>query len=189
MTPTPNWREGLPLLLTTSVVLRELRRSDAEALVRVARSADVARYAPPQPTRVDEFEDYINAAWRLRGEGRAAIFAVVPKDALEPAGLFELRSLQPGFVRAELGVVLEPLLWDGPVFDDGLRLVCEFAFATVGVRRIEIRSVVSHSRANAALARLGVQREAVLREAFPRGNIFEDQCLWSIVHGLDRLAD
>jgi ribosomal-protein-alanine N-acetyltransferase len=187
--PSPlNWREGLPLLVTPRVVLRELRRSDAAALWRITSAADVARYCWPPPPSVDAFEAYIAQAWRDRSDGRYAAFAVVPRDQPEPTGLFELRSTQPGFLRAELGLLFEPASWTNGVVDDGVRLMCAFAFNTIGVRRLEIRVSVEDARCSATLARLGAQKEAVLRSAFVHKGQYEDQHLWSVVLHLDALA-
>jgi len=183
-----NWRDGLPLFVTPRVVLRELRRADAAALWRVARSPRVARYTWPAPPNVDAFESFITWAWQERTAGKYACFASVPSDHTEPVGVFELRSMQPEFYRAELGLLVDPAIWDGGVFDDGMRLVCEFAFKTAGVHRIEIRSVVADAACNAALDRMGARREAVLRGAFLHGGRFEDQYLWSVVKGLDSLG-
>jgi len=176
------------LLVTPRVVLRELRRSDAASLWRVSRSPEVARDSWPGPPTVDAFEAFISRAWRGRAEGKYACFASVSSNQPEPTGLFELRSLQPSFFRAELGLLVDAPMWENGVFEDAMRLVCGFAFRTVGARRVEIRVSVAHARCNAALERLGVQKEAVLRAAFPQGGQFEDQYLWSLVSGLDPLA-
>src|SRR5829696_8789374 len=90
-----NWREGLPLLVTPRVVLREVRRSDAADLLRLARAPEVARYSWPAPTTVDKVEAFITRAWRDRAEGKYACFVLVPRDQTGPAGMLELRSLQP----------------------------------------------------------------------------------------------
>lgn len=182
-----DWREGLPLLVTSRVVLRELRRSDATPLWRVAQLPDVARHAWPAPATVDGFESFITYAWRERANGKYACFAVVPRDRTEPAGVFELRSLQRGFFRTELGLLLDPPLWGGGAFEDGMRLVSEFCFMTVGVQRIEIRTSVSNAPCNAALERMGVRQEALLRSAFVHQGRFEDEYLWALVKGIDRL--
>ena len=183
-----NWREGLPLLVSPRVVLRELRRSDAAALWQVARLPGVARYSWPAPPTVDAFEAFIAQAWRDRTDGKSASFALVLRDQTEPSGVFELRSLQPNFVRAELSVMIDPSLWDNGTSEDGIRLVCQFGFTTIGVHRIEVRSVFRHTQYNAALEKLGLKKEAILRAAFAHDGHFEDQFLWAIVKGLDPLA-
>lgn len=184
-----DWRQGLPLIVTSRVVLRELRHADAPALSALARAPEVSRFSPwPGPSSVDAFEAFVTRAWRERTTGRYACFAVVPSGHTEPAGLIELRSLQPKFYRAEVVPFLGPEIWQDGTCDDVLRLVCEFAFGTVGVQRIEIRTPVAHEASSAAMSRLGVQQEAVLRASFRHDRRFEDQYLWAVVRGLDALA-
>ena len=184
----PNWSEGLPLLVTPRVVLRELRRADAAALWRLTNAPDVAEYLWPGPPTVEAFEKFISFAWRERTGGKYACFAVVPWDQAEPAGILELRSLQPKFYRAELGLLLDPAMWDNGVFGDAMRLMCGFAFDTIGTQRIEVRSHVADARCNSALETLGLQKEATLRAAYVCNGRTADQYLWSVVRGLDRLA-
>lgn len=174
--------------MSPRVVLRELRRADGAALWRLSKVPGVTEFAWPGPPTVEAFEKFISFAWNERTDGKYACFAVVPWDQPEPAGLLELRSLQPNFYRAELGLLIDPAMWDNGVFDDAMRLMCGFTFGTIGTRRIEIRSHVDDARGNAALQRLGLQKEATLRAAYVCKERTADQYLWSVVRGLDRLA-
>ncbi len=183
-----DWREGLPLMVTPRVVLRELRRSDAPALCRVARSPEVARHSWPAPPTVEEFERFIEWSWAERAAGRYTCFGVVPRDSITAAGIFELRPLQPGFFRAELGYFIDKPLWGTGVFHDGARLMVDFAFNAVGVHRIEVRASVENARSNAALQKIGAHKEGLLRAAFVHDGQYEDQYLWSFVNGLDRVS-
>lgn len=110
---------------------------------------------------------------------------IVPHGHAEVAGLFELRPLQPGFFRVELGVVLDPEWWGTGLFSDGARLICDFAFGVLGVHRIEARASIENLRGNAALRKIGARKEGRLRAAFLSEGRYVDQYLWSIVNGLD----
>lgn len=175
-------------MVTPRVVLRELRRSDAPALCRVARSPEVARHSWPAPPTVEAFERFIEWSWAERAAGRYTCFGVVPRDSITAAGIFELRPLQPGFFRAELGYFIDKPLWGTGVFHDGARLMVDFAFNAVGVHRIEVRASVANARSNAALQKIGAHKEGLLRAAFVHDGEYEDQYLWSFVNGLDRVT-
>ena len=183
-----DWREGLPLMVGTGAMLRELRRGDAPALLRLAQSPDVARHTWPAPDNVEAFERFIESTRSRRAAGTYTCFAVVPTGQSAPAGLFELRSAQPGFFRGELAFFIDRPLWGTGVFHEAARLVCDFAFNAVGVHRIECRSEVDNGRANRALEKFGAVKEGRLRASFVRDGQIVDQYLWSIVNGLDRLA-
>ena len=182
-----DWREGLPIMVTPRLLLRELRRADAPALHRLSQSPEIARHTWPAPATLDAIERFIEWSRAKRAEGGYAGFAVVPTGARAIAGLFQLRSLQPGFFRAEFSFFLDPSLWGTGAFTDAARLVCEFAFTAVGVHRIEARAEVDNDRANGALEKLGATKEGRLRNSFVRDGQVMDQYLWSIVEGLDPL--
>jgi RimJ/RimL family protein N-acetyltransferase len=64
---------------------------------------------------------------------------------------------------------------------DSARLLLEFAFGTLGVRRVEARAVGVDGRANGSLLKLGARREGLLREGFRNGDVIHDQVMWSLL--------
>ena len=179
------WRVGLPVLANSRIVVRELRLTDAAPLHRVARCPEVARYTWPAPSAIDAFERFIEWTWAERAAGRYIGFAIVPRDAADAVGLFELRQMQPGFFRAELGFFMDPAVSGIGLFTEAAQLVLDFAFRVVGIHRIEARATVDNIRSNRALRRLGARQEGLLRAAFVCDGKLVDQQLWAIVRGLD----
>jgi RimJ/RimL family protein N-acetyltransferase len=180
-TASADWREGLPDLAGEGLTLRELRPSDAAALFAVMGSAEVRRYTWAPPPNASAFEQFIEWARAERATGKYVCYGIVPNGETHAAGVFELRQLQPGFLRGELGFVMDPRLWGGGTFVEGARLVLDFAFQVVKVHRIEARAATDNSRGNAALRKLGAHREGRLRAAFWRDEQYVDQYLWSIL--------
>ncbi|MDH4066425.1 MAG: GNAT family N-acetyltransferase, partial [Acidobacteriota bacterium] len=70
--------------------------------------------------------------------------------------------------------------WGTGLFVAGARAVLDFAFAVMGIRRLEARSAVPNGRGNGALRKLGATREAVLRQSFERHGERLDQALWTL---------
>src|SRR6266581_4205365 len=109
--PDIYWRDALPNLVNARVCLRELRREDAASLLRIVQTPQVARYTWPPPATIEGFERFIEWTWSERAAGKYICFGIVPAGCGDAIGLFELRQLQPGFWRAELGFFLDPALW------------------------------------------------------------------------------
>jgi ribosomal-protein-alanine N-acetyltransferase len=175
------WRRGLPTLCGSLVVLRELRMSDAEALLAAMSTEDVARFISPPPTTIEGFEKFIAWAHRERAVGRYLSFAVVARGDDRPIGLFQIRSLEPDFGCSEWGFALAVEYWGTGLFVDAARLAIDFAFDVVGAHRLEARVALTNGRGNAALKKLGATREGVLRRSLLRNGEFLDQALWTIV--------
>ena len=183
--PQVAWRAGLPILANDRVLLRELRISDAASLYRVTRCPEVARYSWPAPPAVEAFERFIEWTWAERAAGKYIGFGIVPPGATDALGLFELRQMQPGFFRGELGFFTDPAVWSTGLFSEAARLMLDFSFRVVGVHRIEARATVDNLRSNMALRRLGARKEGTLRAAFISEGKYVDQHLWAIVGGLE----
>src|ERR1700752_1584868 len=96
-----DWRQVLPVLSNGVLTLRELRMSDAEALLELLTTEEVSRFISPPPTTVDGFERFIAWAQRQRAAGSYVCFAVTRRGCHTEIGIFQVRDLGRGFASAE----------------------------------------------------------------------------------------
>jgi RimJ/RimL family protein N-acetyltransferase len=176
-----DWRATLPVLAGPRVTLRDLRTSDAPALLQLLTTEEVTRFISPPPTTVEGFERFIVWANAQRAAGHYLCFAVVPHGGETAVGIIQVRQLEPGFGIAEWGFALGQPFWGTGLFVEAAELVLAFTFDIVGVHRLEARAAVVNGRGNGALQKLGARREAVLRKSFSRNGRDLDQALWSIL--------
>jgi len=176
-----DWRQQLPVLTGSMVILRELRPSDAPSLFALLTTEEVSRFISPPPTTVDGFERFIAWTHRQRTAGSYACFAVTMRGDDTAIGIFQLRELEPGFGTAEWGFAIGSAFWGTGVFQDGAALVIRFAFETVGVHRLEARAAVRNGRGQGALRKMGAVQEGVLRKSFLKNGEYLDQTLWTIL--------
>ena len=182
MPPAPaDWRAGLPDLRGERLLLRELRPSDAASLFKELDHPDVRRFMWTPPPNVAAFERFIDWSYTERAEGKYICYGIVPQGEEHAVGVFELRQIQPGFFRGELGFVMAPRLWGTGAFSEGAGLLLDFGFTVVKIHRVEARAAVDNDRGNAALQKMGAQREGRLKAAFVRDGVYIDQFLWAIV--------
>jgi ribosomal-protein-alanine N-acetyltransferase len=176
-----DWRQGLPTLGGGQVVLRELRASDAPSLFALLTTEEVSRFISPPPSTVEGFERFIAWTLRQRAAGTYACFAVTVRGFDTAIGIFQVQDIRTGFVSAEWGFAIGSAFWGTGVFQDGAKLVVDFAFETLGVRRLEARAAVSNGRGNAALQKVGAVAECVLRKSFHHRGEYLDQMLYAIL--------
>jgi RimJ/RimL family protein N-acetyltransferase len=176
-----NWRQGLPTLSGNLTTLRELRSTDAPALLAAMSGDEVARFISPPPATVEGFEKFIAWTHRERAAGRYICFAIVPHGSELPIGLFQIRSLDADFGSSEWGFALAVEYWGTGIFTEGAELVVDFAFEMLGCYRLEARASVRNGRGNGALRKLGAVQEGVLRRSFLRNGEYMDQALWTIL--------
>ena len=176
-----DWQQRLPVLAGGGVLLRQLKQSDAAPLFMQLTTEEVARFITPPPTTVAGFEQFIAWAIDRQRHGKVAFFAVTVRGNDAPVGLFQVRSLDGNFATAEWGFAIGAAYWGTGLFPQGASLTLEFAFETLGVERLEARSMAANARGNAALRKTGAMSEGVLRKSFEKGGRRHDQVLWAIL--------
>jgi RimJ/RimL family protein N-acetyltransferase len=178
--PAGDWRQALPELRGALVTLREPRLSDAAALWSMLASTEVSRFMAAPPASIEGFERFI--AWTLaeRAAGNHVCFVVVPHGMEQPIGIFQIRRLDATFETAEWGFALGSDFWSRGVYADAAAMVIEFAFASIGARRLEARAAVANARGNGALRKMGATREAVVFGGLEKDGQRLDQALWTI---------
>jgi RimJ/RimL family protein N-acetyltransferase len=178
---TSDWRLQLPVLAGNGVALRQLRHSDAASLFALLTTEEVARFITPPPTTIAGFEQFI--AWALcrQRQGKVAFFGVTLRGSDTAVGLFQVRAQESGFATAEWGFAIGSSHWGTGLFAQGASLILDFSFQTLGVARLEARSMVGNGRGNGALRKIGATAEGVLRKSFEKGGRRHDQYLWSIL--------
>jgi [ribosomal protein S5]-alanine N-acetyltransferase len=176
-----DWQFGLPIIRGENATLREVQASDAEALLAMLTTEEVAEFVSPLPNTVDGFCGFIAEARHERTLGSSFCFAVVPEGYEYAMGLFQVRQLEPGFGSAEWGFAIGSPFWGSGLFAASAKAVIDFSFGVVGVHRLEARSISSNARGNAALRKIGALQEGILRRSFQRNGRYFDQILWSIV--------
>jgi ribosomal-protein-alanine N-acetyltransferase len=176
-----DWRAGLPVLTGGTIVLRDLRASDAASLCALLTTAEVARFISPPPTNVEGFERFIAWTHRQRAAGTYACFAVTLKGFDTAIGIFQIRDISRGFDTAEWGFAIGSQFWGTGVFEHGATLVLQFAFETIGVRRLEARAALRNGRGQGALLKLGAVQEGILRHSFEKNGSYLDQALFAIL--------
>jgi ribosomal-protein-alanine N-acetyltransferase len=175
------WHFELPALVSENVTLREVKASDAPALLAMLTSEEVAEFVSPLPRTVEGFQDFIAEAQHERTRGNSFCFGIVPEGYDDAMGLFQVRQLDAGFGTAEWGFAIGSPFWGRGVFMQGAKAIIDFAFGVVRVNRLEARSIASNGRANGALRKIGAVQESTLRRSFYRDGRYFDQILWSLL--------
>ncbi|PYR39650.1 MAG: hypothetical protein DMF93_13385 [Acidobacteria bacterium] len=182
-----DWQRALPVLAAGRVVLRELRADDAPSLCALLTTEEVSRFISPPPTTVEGFERFIAWTHRQRAAGAYACYAVTLRGRDTAIGIFQIRRLDATFELAEWGFAIGSTFWGTGLFRESARLMLDFAFDVIGVRRLEARAALPNGRGNGALRKIGAVQECVLRRSFARAGVRFDQALYAIVD-VDRAA-
>jgi ribosomal-protein-alanine N-acetyltransferase len=176
-----DWRESLPILQGDVVTLRELQCGDAAALQLHMNNPAALEYVSPPPSSLAGLERFIAWSHEARRAGQHLTYGVVPAKQADVVGLVQIWPVEPDFSTAEWGFVIGASCWGKGIFPAAARLMLQFAFDTLGVERLEARSVGADDRVNRVLRKLGATQEGTLRSGFRARGAVMDHVMWSIL--------
>ncbi|NOT46069.1 MAG: GNAT family N-acetyltransferase [Acidobacteria bacterium] len=174
------WRQPLPDLHGSRACVRELVLEDAPSLYEHLSSPAVTRHLPPPPNGVLGFERFVRWAQDRRSTGTTVCVGIAPDRARAAVGFEQLHPLDHLGERAEWGFALGEAFWGGGVFAEAAALLLDYAFDTLGVRRLEARVGADNARAAGALRKMGAQCDGRLGRVESGGGPAGHDELWSL---------
>ena len=173
----------MPRLFTERLVLRPFVVSDGPEVERLAGSQRVAdtTLTIPHPYPIGGGATLIAThadAWQ-RGVGVAlAICSREPADAL--LGAISLQIAQ-AHRHGELGYWIAVDQWGNGYATEAARALTAYAFAELGLHRVQGRHFTRNAPSGRVLQKLGMQLEGIHRDACLRWSRFEDVAAYAIV--------
>ena len=179
-------RIDMPVLRTGRISIEPFRAGDEDALLAGSADPLVAQFAGlgwSGLTRAD-LRRMIEERWpALREEGRAAISALRDAETGAVLGYLPLFDLNWVERRAEIGYWLMPSSRGRGVATEAVAAVVAWAFADLGLLRVQGVVDVANVASQRVLERAGFEREGVLRSfKFLGDGTRGDAVLFSRVH-------
>ena len=173
--------DQLPTLVAPRVALRWLTEGDAGALYGVFSDPKVMRYWSTLPmtdiAQARKLIADIHEGFRTRRLFQWGVHHVEADRIIGTCTLFSINEAQG---RGEIGYALGHDFWGHGYINEALTALADFAFGTLGMRRLEADVDPSNARSMRALERLGFRREGLLRERWKINGELQD----SVVLGL-----
>ena len=152
-----------PSLQGRHVRLVPLSAAHAAPLFEVARDAQLFRYMPVRIADLAAMQAYIAQAQAEQAAGRTIPFAIELSDG-SLVGSTRFCAIEPAHARAEIGWTwLSAHVQRTAVNTECKRLLLEYAFDTLKLNRIELKTDSRNQVSRAAIARLGATEEGRFR--------------------------
>lgn len=170
-----------PTLETSRLVLRPYEPSDAPDVERLAGEWAVADTTQniPHPYPRGGAAHWIATHADTWASGEGANFAIVERESVAFVGAVGMR-IEAINASAELGYWVGVPYWNHGYASEAARAVVAFAFE-LGLHRIQARHLVRNPASGRVMQKIGMQHEAVLREAARKWGRFEDVAMYAIL--------
>lgn len=173
------------LLQTERLVLRALMIKDAISLRDLANNPVICRSRVWFP--VPGYWSKGFAKWWIRdaaeryAAGTGAEFGIRLKGREELLGVIGFADRSADHASTELGFVLDPRYWGKGYATEAAAMVVCYGFITLKLNRIYAEYRVSNPASARVLAKLGMQREGLMRQCAKKGKGFEDMVLMAVL--------
>jgi N-acetyltransferase len=172
-----------PTLAGRHVVLRPLAADDGPAIAAAAADGEQTRHFFANVGSLGDPETYIAAQFRERDYGRSMPFVATLPGSGKVVGTTRFIRMNPGHRRVEIGgTFYAASVQRTGVNTEAKRLLLGYAFETMGVNVVEIRTDHFNRRSQAAIERIGAKRDGILRshQIMPDGRV-RDTVVYSII--------
>ena len=174
---------ALPVLLTARLRLRPVRETDRASHFRLHADADTARFLYNEPLTLDTQEAHFAArsTTRFPGDTEWGSLVIETRDDERFLGemAFHLASITHSQV--EVGYVLTHEARGHGYATEATTALIAFAFDVVGAHRVSGRLDARNERSARVLERVGMKREAHLREnEFVKGE-WTDEVVYGVL--------
>jgi RimJ/RimL family protein N-acetyltransferase len=155
--------DPLPLPLRTERLwLRRVTGDDAAALHAYRSLPEVARYVPFAPMSLADVRSALAERWTAGGSG--PLIGIERADSGELIGDLSLWPARPEHRGGEIGWLLHPDHGGRGLATEAAHAALGLAFGALGLHRVVARVDARNLASLRLCARLGMRREAVLRE-------------------------
>jgi len=178
-------KQKFPVLETERLVLRQLEKSDAPALVALLHDEAVSRWLfgnLEQVTLKDE-QNYVRAMRKQFEKGQRVDWIICDKTTGAPMGNIGIsRSpMERMHNKASAGFMLGRAYWGRGYMTEAFRAVLDYAFGTLGLNRVS----AGHFEGNIASGRVqqkcGLLYEGTHRRALQKNGVYYDELMYAIV--------
>ena len=173
---------SLPVLETPRLILRPLRRKDAEDIFSYASDPEVARYVLWEPHRsILETRNYIHCIRSCYRRGLPGSWAVEFRDSGCVIGTIGFMWYSDTNRSAEIGYSFSRAFWNLGFATEALRAVIDSVFTALDVNRLEAQHDTRNPASGRVMEKCGMQEEGILRQRIQNKGEFIDVVLYSIL--------
>ena len=168
-----------PVIETERLTLKPLVIDDSDSLLGIFSDPEVMRYwnTAPWTTNQDAI-DFINESNDSMQRKESLILGVYLKSTGELAGKCMLFSYDKESKRAEIGFGLGRSCWGKGYISEAGEALVQYAFDSLGLRRIEAEIDPDNQSSAKVLEKLGFSQEGLLRQRWEVNGIVSDSAMY-----------
>ena len=172
----------LPVLETDRLILRKVRRSDADDLFAYARDPEVSRHVlwTAHQSKADSryFLSQLRRQYRM---GWPPTFGIEEKATGRLVGTIGFMQVSSEHACAEVGYSPSRDCWNRGLMTEALDAVLRYAFTTLALNRVEAMHETDNPASGRVMEKNGMRPEGVFRSRIYNKTHYSDVRVWAIL--------
>lgn len=169
-----------PTLFTQRLTLRPVEPNDRQKVFEGFSHPEVTRYFDITYATFEATAEQMD--WYQTNREKGIGYAwVVCNESGTFMGVFSIYRIDFTHKRCELGYWLFPEFWGKGYASEGLKPILNFAFTTLNLHRIAAEIEPENTDSSKLLARMGFEREAVLRDYEFKNGKYNNLEIWALL--------
>lgn len=169
-------------ITTARLAIRLVREEDLPSLLEINADDTVTRYLPYESWRgLEDAQEWLGRAMTRLAAGEAWQFVIVQRASGCIIGSCLLFHFDLPSGRAELGYLLGREYWGAGYMQEAASALVDFAFGTLGLRRLEAEIDPRNEASARLLERVGFVKEGHLRQRWDTKGEVSDSGLYGLL--------
>lgn len=171
-----------PILETERLILREIRKDDAEGIFSCFSNDDVTRYyGQDNLNHLEQAEGLIDFFSKSYNEKRGIRWGIERRGTRGIIGTIGFNVWLPKHKRAEIGYEIHPDYWRKGYASEAVSKVIFYGFEVMELTRIGAVVFKENEASSNLLAQSGFQQEGILREYMYQNGRAYDTYIYSLL--------
>jgi ribosomal-protein-alanine N-acetyltransferase len=172
----------IPTLETERLILREIKKEDAQEIFACFSNNDVTRfYGQETLESIEQAESFVDFFSKNYAEKRGIRWGIERKETKGIIGTIGFNAWLPKHKRAEIGYEIHPEHWRNGYTMEALSKVISYAFQELDLTRIGAVVFTENEASNKLLTKAGFQKEGVLRDYMYQNGNAHDTYVYSFL--------
>ncbi|MFL6299366.1 MAG: GNAT family N-acetyltransferase [Terriglobales bacterium] len=172
----------IPKIETERLLLRPITMKDAPDIFAYASDPEVTKYVRfVTHESIKDTHAFIRRVQASYKKGITPLWGMQLKTTGRLIGALGFLQWPNPDQRAELGYVINPIVWGEGYVTEAAKAVCNFGFKKMNVNRIEAGTIVGHVASQRVLEKCGFKFEGVLRQRELIKGKFPDVTMYSLL--------
>ena len=151
-------------LENANVLLKPMDRRDVAGIFAAAYYPEIWSYLPISVESEEDVEKYVASALLAKQQEKEFPFVIIDPKTSAIIGSTKFMDIDAKHKRLEIGFTwLTPSYWRTAVNTNCKYLLLQYAFETLGLQRVQIKTDHENLRSQKAIERIGAIKEGVLR--------------------------